>query len=688
MFSKLVSQNSKRSRKENGLFFASLVVSIVAFYIILSLSQQDVMRFLQQMESAAVNRLLSMIPVFYGLTLVILFFLIYFACKFQLECRRHEFGVYLMLGMRRIKLFFLLLAEDFRSSVLSLLIGLPIAVLLSELISLITAKLVGLGIIGHQSSLSWTAILWTTLGFLSIKLAAFLILSGKISRQEIQSLLVKTPEGTKKQLPNILYALAFLAGLILLGSAYYMAIGGISWETSPKMALTLVFGLVGTLLLFFGMRFFMHILLKTGKGKLHVFNFRQLEENVIYQSNTMAVVSLLILAALCCFGAGIFIARSYSQSEPHVLDYTFTEPFWESGEAGSAQIVSTLKEHQLDHAFSSLFQMKVGHIRISETFENVFMMDAVMDALRKQPASSAKDVLLNNLSYADHPYLISLSGYNELLKQAGLPALRLTEDEAAIYMDAQFLTPECTQLLNEILSGRPEAQLAGTPLYLTGAVQTTSLVTDRSITLSFALILPEEAFRYYTQGQCSIYVNGILDQDMTRHDSLMHAILEMNEKLTSAGLSYESYLQNMGRQLFYIVSSSYITIYLSIIFLIIANTVMGVQFLMRQQKINRRYQTLIRLGATYKELCRSANKQIYWYFGIPVIVAAMSSLFGVRGLLSGLLADGIPGYSAAWLPVSGAMIFLLSVIEYIYITAVTRSSNHYLLTLMVPEREE
>jgi len=52
-----------------------------------------------------------------------------------------------MLGMRRSKLFFMLLAEDFRSSITALFMGLPIAILLSELISLVTARLAGLGII-------------------------------------------------------------------------------------------------------------------------------------------------------------------------------------------------------------------------------------------------------------------------------------------------------------------------------------------------------------------------------------------------------------------------------------------------------------------------------------------------------------------------------------------------------------
>ena len=69
MFSDLILRNSRRSRKENGLFFGSLVISIVAFYIILSISKQDVMIFLAKMEIDAVNRLLLMIPVFYVITL-------------------------------------------------------------------------------------------------------------------------------------------------------------------------------------------------------------------------------------------------------------------------------------------------------------------------------------------------------------------------------------------------------------------------------------------------------------------------------------------------------------------------------------------------------------------------------------------------------------------------------------------
>ena len=672
MFSNLILRNSRRSRKENGLFFSSLVISIVAFYMILSISTQDVMLFLQKMESDAVDKLLLLIPAFYGMTLGILFFLIYFACKYQFERRRHEFGVYLMLGMRRSKLFGMLLAEDFLTSILAMLIGLPVAVVLSEIVSLVTAKLVGMGIIGHQFSLSWSAIEWTLAGFLAIKLTALLILSGRISRQEIGTLLSQPTNRPKKQMPSVIYGLAAICGSVMLAVAYYMAIQGIAWTKVSMMGLTLLLGIVGTMLLFYGMRALIALIVKKGKGnkQLHVFTFRQIQENVIHQSNSMAISSLLILAALCCFGAGVGIAGTNNLSSGHVIDYTFEDHTAEDSSQVLPNIKAVLKENSLENQFSELFEMRVGRIRTTEDYDNAYSMDAVMDSLRSLPQSEDRDVLLNNLGYATYPYLICLSDYNRLLELSGKPVIKLSEDEAAVYIGSDFTTVNRTAMLNDILTEQPETELVGSPIYLTGEVQSVNLITDRSITLSFALILPDEAFLYHTQGMYDTYVNAVLSEQAMEGNSLMTAYSDLNE------------------QLFYTIASSYITLYLAIVFLVVANTIVGVQFLMSQQKTGRRYQTLIRLGATYETLCQSAGKQITWFMGLPVLVAAVSSLFGVRALFTGILSSRTRGTVAEMMFVSAAMILLLCVIEYIYMRVVKHSSDRYLLTLMQPQREE
>lgn len=698
MFSNLIFRNSRRSRKENGLFFGSMVISIMAFYLILSLSSQDVMSFLKKMESDGVNRLMTLIPIFYAMTLVILFFLIFFACKYQFERRRHEFGVYLMHGMRRSKLFGMLLTEDLISSGLALLIGLPSAVVMAEIISLITAKSVGMGIVDHQFSLSGSAIIWTLVGFLGIKLLALLILSGRISRQEIGTLLAQPVNHPKKQLPKAVYAIVAMIGLLMLGMAYYMGnkVGG-AWATPAKMALALGLGLIGTLFLFFGMRAFIALLVKANKGnkKLHVYTFRQIQENVIYKSSSMAISSLLILAALCCFGAGLSISITNKMYSDHVMDYTFSRfaddhydvEITDDSTKLLTLVESKLQENGLADQFSDIFEIRLGNVRTTEDFENAYDMSAFTDAIASTGTKTSEDIL-NNLRYQGFPTLISLSSYNHLLEMAGETPITLQRDEAAIYIDPSFTTADEAELMNEILLTRPKTTLAGETLYLTSEVQTQKLCTDRIVTYSFALIVPDEVFLYQTQGDYFTYVNAVLSDEAKDGNSLMSVFTQVNEQLNATGLQYESYLQNMGRNLFFKVASSYITIYLAIVFLVVANTIMGVQFLMSQQKTGRRCQTLIRLGATYETLCQSAGKQIRWFMGLPVVVAAASSMFGIRALLIGLDASSGMSSNNLLLLVAALMMVLLCIVEFVYIIVVKRASDKYLLKLMDIKREE
>ena len=315
-------------------------------------------------------------------------------------------------------------------------------------------------------------------------------------------------------------------------------------------------------------------------------------------------------------------------------------------------------------------------------------MDTVMEWLERYQDSEEGKVLKNNLQYQTAPRLIALSGYNELLEAAGLPLLELSSEEAAVYMDRTMSTEGQREIMNEILQKGPETELNGQNLYLKEKVQTTDLVTDRSITLSFALIVPGELFFKETTDRYDIYLNGILRADDVEGTGLMRAISEMNQKLDRTGLSYESYLQNMGRQLFYSAASGYLTMYLAVIFLIVSNTILGVMFLMNQQKTGRMYRTLSRLGAGYETLCRSAQKQMRWFFGLPVAVGAVNSMFGVRALFTGILSSRTRGSIPELMLASAAMILILCVVEWIYLIAVRRSSSRYLLKLMIPEREE
>lgn len=187
MFFSIAWRNAKRSRSENLIYFLTMVTAIATFYIVLSLGEQDVMRFLSELESDAVDRLLTkLLPTVYLCALLFVFSLVIFANKYQLECRSRELGLYLLFGMTKPRLFIQIMAEGLISSLLALLGGLICGGFLSEISSLATARLVGYGIIAHQSSFSIRAVILTTLGFLIIQSVALFVLCGKLFNKEIQ----------------------------------------------------------------------------------------------------------------------------------------------------------------------------------------------------------------------------------------------------------------------------------------------------------------------------------------------------------------------------------------------------------------------------------------------------------------------------------------------------------------------
>ena len=407
MFFSLVRKNSRKNRKENGLFYTSLIILIISFYIILSLENQDVIIFLKTMESDAVNKLLGLIPALYVFSLFILFFLVYFSGKYQLEKRSHDLGMYIMLGMSRKKVFLMLFLEEIWSSIISLIIGIPIALFISEVISLITAKCVGLGIIEHKFSFSIWAVIWTAIGYFTIKLSALLVLSKDIFQRDIEELLHESQEKKNKKHNKVITIIGLVIAVILLGVAYTLAINGYAWHSLIAMGVTLVIGVVGIFCLFSNISIVFELILNKTKKKngLGVFTFRQLQENVFLKSNSLAVSSLLVLMAVCCFAYGVSISLNMDPSDMNTLHYTF--------KGDEEKIRTKLKEIESDKYMNDIFCLKMGFIQKGEdetSFKNL------LDEIDKYDESNAKDMLENNLRTFKYPYLISLSGYNEILK--------------------------------------------------------------------------------------------------------------------------------------------------------------------------------------------------------------------------------------------------------------------------------
>lgn len=675
MFYDLVNRNSKQNRKENGLFFVSLIMAIVAFYIILSLEKQDVIIFLKTMESEALDKLFLLIPALYGLSLFILFFLVYFAGKYQLDRRSKELGMYLILGMKRSKLLLMLFAEELWNSVLSLIIGIPIAMCISEIISLVTAKIVGLGIIGHKFSFSFSAVIGTVIGYFIIRFAALVILSGKFSKKEVTELLSESQVEKKREINKVIVSIKLFLGVVLLTVSFAIAIIGVSWANIKFMGITVILGLGGIFLLFQGIGVLFEIILKKKNNisELKMFTFRQLQESVFLKPNTLAISSLLVLMAISCFAYGIPVGYLFNSKEAHVIDYTF--------EAKEEEVKSAINKLGLNEYIDGIYDMNIGRF-----YDGIFSANDLISAVENQKDGEDKESLLNNLQYMDRPYLISVNSYNKLLELQGKEQIILKDNEVALYSDPVF---KIEDVMENALKERPTLYFDGEEYKLIDKYYNDSIVTDKLITIMYGLIVSEEAFNKYTdENNISTYWNATLNDGFVKEKGLMQAIAEVNEKLDTTGICYESYLQNIGRELFYTVAASYTTIYLAIIFLIISNTVMGVQFLMHQQKTKKRYQSLIYLGASYEMLCKSARNQTTWYFSLPIVIAAISSIFAVRALFTGIMTKEMQEQLGKLMTISIVIIILICMIELIYMEFVKKSSDKNILKIMDIKRED
>lgn len=683
MFFKYIRRDNKRRYRESGIFFLSLIVAIVAFYVVLSLEKQDVIIFLSKMESDAVNRLLGLIPAVYGFSLFLIFFLIYFAAKYQMERRNHEFGMMMMLGMQRSRLFLWLMAEDVYSSARALLIGLPIAVFLSEVISLVTAKIIGMGVIGHRFSLSFKGILFTVIGFAGIKMLANILLCSGMIKREPASLMRDEGEKKQKEMRQKRSLFLMVLGIVLLVAAYVLAISGYTWSGIGLFSLTMILGILGTFLFFQGICAVFTYMAQKGRTRerLSRFTFRQLQENVFMCANSLAVSSLFVLVAVACMSYGVAVSiQNVRDGSRHSMDFTF-----ESYDAQSEQQLAEFSQKaELQDKIASWSRVRISYLDAEDIMtgregNHTYDASAIERAMEVLRETEREEVYY----YPDAPHIIALSGYNEILEKCGEEPLWLAPDEMAVFQDSERCSDKSRALFAKVLQQKPLIMIDGQPYRLKEQVYSADIVVDRSITMSFALIVPDEKFEQFAmKNNISVYWNAYIDEGLIKEKGLMQAISAVDTEMKKSGLEYENYLQNMGRQLFYIVASSYLTIYLAVIFLIIANTVIGLQFLMREEKTRKRYHTLICLGSSGNDICRSSKRQIKWYFQIPISVAAVSSIFGVWSLFSGILPNVLQGEKQMLFIVAGVVIAILCLMEYSYMKMVMQVSRRNIMHMV------
>src|SRR5690606_14914955 len=257
--------------------------------------------------------------------------------------------------------------------------------------------------------------------------------------------------------------------------------------------------------------------------------------------------------------------------------------------------------------------------------------------------------------------------------------LNLHSDEIALYFNPDFLSMddlESMPVLDRILKkaakeGQSLMSIDDQDIYIRPSTPKRGLVADRSVEIHSAFIVPDHMFEQFLNKETyASYWNFRIPQKLQDEQGLMKPMMEARDILKSSGFVFESYLQNFGRKLFYVVAGSYATLYMGFLFLIIACTVLALQFLTQMKQTSGRYVTLSMLGAKRNQMKNSMHRQVLWTFLLPMSLACVSGAVGIKAMISFVMIH--IDENALLYPIALTIACIVIVIFVIYGVAVAR----------------
>ena len=141
MYFKMAYKNVRKSLKDYLIYFLTLTFAVCIFYSFNAMGSQQVMQELSSMKTESVEVLSMMLSIVSVFVSCILGGLIIYANNFLVKKRKKELGIYMTLGMGKNKISKILFLETFLIGLLALGSGLILRIILSQRLSLLTARL-------------------------------------------------------------------------------------------------------------------------------------------------------------------------------------------------------------------------------------------------------------------------------------------------------------------------------------------------------------------------------------------------------------------------------------------------------------------------------------------------------------------------------------------------------------------
>ena len=295
MYSKIAGKNIKKSFKDYAIYFLTLTFAVCIFYCFNSLDSQMAvtnMNGIQKSYVEVMKNLMSGVSIFVSF---ILGGLIIYATNFLIKKRKKEFGIYMMLGMSKGKISFILLVETLIVGIISLIAGLLLGIILSQFLSVLTVKMFLVELSKFKFVISKESILKSIIYFGLMYLIVIIFNIIVVSKYKLIDLINSSKKSEKIRVRNkVVSLIVLILSIIILIVAYYFAsITNLDF-TDPRFIASIFLGVIGTLGFFFGLSSVLLLLLRKNENayfnKLNTFTIRQITSKFNTNFISMTVI--------------------------------------------------------------------------------------------------------------------------------------------------------------------------------------------------------------------------------------------------------------------------------------------------------------------------------------------------------------------------------------------------------------
>ncbi|WP_195428246.1 FtsX-like permease family protein [Clostridium sp. D46t1_190503_E9] len=619
MYSKIAFNNVKKSIKDYAIYFLTLTFAVCIFYSFNSIESQKAIFEMNSSQSntiSGLSKIIGMVSIFVS---VILGSLIIYANNFLIKKRKKELGIYMTLGMGKSKISKILLCETLIIGIMSLLAGLVLGMIFSQGLSVFTAKLFDVGMREYKFIISFEAMIKSTIYFGIMFLLVMIFNTVVVSKYKLIDMLTASRKSENVKFKNpIVNIIIFILSIIILFAAYYLVIkAGLKPEDS-RFVMSLVLGIVGTLLFFISLGGFSIYLIQNNKKayfkELNIFVLRQISSKVNTNFVSMTIISLMLFLTITTLSTGLSFKNALESSLKDTTPFSASALMFLDERSNSKDIKENLDK------LNFKFNDDEKYIIYTEYISNEKLKDILKDYIK-----SPEDIK----GFGDNQIeFIKISDYNKIKSLKGEKDLYLNQDEVLIASSFENKIKEISKFAkNEetiILSGE-EYKIANSDLI------TESFYTDSISENVFTIIVPDNFKGELIPSRSILNVNYSEGKYEEKYEDLFTDFRSGSYTRND----YTDFVLGYTRNQIYTENKSmttvilFIAIYLGIVFLISSAAILSLQQLSEAADSKERYSSLKRIGASKRMINKTIFKQTIIYFMIPLILAIVHSIVGI-----------------------------------------------------------